>query len=139
MPVAAAAPAAFARIEWPGFVDHATQAKLYAQATCAIFPARPVPLQEAKCSVRLATTLLNGVPVVASAVGEQQNYGGGGAALLVPADASPEEFAAATVGLIASPRDQISMVHRARTHLQATYTWPALVRRLADFYATLET
>jgi hypothetical protein len=62
---------------------------LYPHIGCAIFPAQPTVLQQAKCSVRLATTLLSGVPVVASAVGEQAAYGAEGAANLVPAGALP--------------------------------------------------
>ena len=83
--IAALAPGSAAPVEWLGYVQRDDLAAIYAAAGCAIFPADAVPLQQAKCSVRLATTLLAGMPVVASAVGEQVTYGADGAARLVPA------------------------------------------------------
>jgi glycosyltransferase involved in cell wall biosynthesis len=91
-------------------------------------------LQQAKCSVRLATTLLSGVPVVASAVGEQAAYGAEGAANLVPAGASPEEFAAAVAAVLAAPSAQTRLSATARRRLLERYNWPALGDRLHAFY-----
>ena len=125
------------QVNWRGFVDQETQAQLYAAADCAIFPAQPVPLQEAKCSVRLATTLLHGVPVVASAVGQQAAFGADGAAQLVDAGATPADFAAAVTHLLAQPDKQTHMVERARQRLLAEFSWDDLGDRLAAFYATL--
>ena len=59
-------PLAAAQVEWLGYVQPATLPQLYAQVACAIFPSSRTPLLEAKCSVKLATTLLSGVPVVAT-------------------------------------------------------------------------
>ncbi len=127
-------PKAAQAVSWRGFVPPADLIDLYAQSTCAIFPARPIPLQQAKCSVRLATTLLNGVPVVASAVGEQAQYGSEGAARLVPAEATPSEFAAATVALLRDASARSAMVSQARAHLTARYQWRDLAETLAEFY-----
>lgn len=122
-------------VDFLGAVPSADLAILYSRSTVAIFPARPEPLQQAKCSVRLATTLLNGVPVVASTVGEQQNYGADGAAMLLPADATPAAFAHAVAGLLADAPARKAMVTRARGHLAAHYQWSDLAARLAAFYA----
>ncbi|MFN8440281.1 MAG: glycosyltransferase family 4 protein [Caldilineaceae bacterium] len=108
--------------------------ELYRQVACAIFPSAPTVLQQAKCSVRLATTLLHGVPVVASAVGEQTHYGAEGAARLVAAEATPEEFAAAVVELLNDPAQQQSMIQRAHEHLARNYQWQALGERLEKWY-----
>ncbi len=121
-------------VSWRGFVPPADLIDLYAQSTCAIFPAQPIPLQQAKCSVRLATTLLNGVPVVASAVGEQAQYGSEGAARLVPAEAAPADFAAATIVLLRDASARNAMVSQARAHLAARYQWRDLAETLAKFY-----
>jgi glycosyltransferase involved in cell wall biosynthesis len=94
-----------------------------------------VPLHQAKCSVRLATTLLHGVPVVASAVGEQATYGAEGAASLVSPQATPSEFAAAVVDLIRQPAAQAAMVRQARQRLAAAYQWSDLGAQLNKFYA----
>jgi glycosyltransferase involved in cell wall biosynthesis len=123
------------RVQWLGFVPSAEHAALYASVACAIFPAQAVPLHQAKCSVRLATTLLHGVPVVASAVGEQATYGAEGAASLVSPQATPSEFAAAVVDLIRQPAAQAAMVRQARQRLAAAYQWSDLGAQLNKFYA----
>ncbi len=110
---------------------------LYARATCAIFPATPIPLLQAKCSVRLATTLLHGVPVVASAVGEHLNYGAEGAAYLVPADATPAEFAQAVVELLHNPTRQTLARRQSTERLVTRFAWSRLTAPLPDFYESL--
>lgn len=129
-----ASPTAARQVEWLGFVRGDQQTELYSLATCAIFPALPVPLQQAKCSVRLATTLLNGVPVVASAVGEQAAYGADGAARLVDPAATPPQFAEAVVDLLARPAEQQAMITTARLHLNRNYLWAKLGDSLVSFY-----
>ncbi len=124
-------------VQWLGYVDADQIAALYARVDCAIFPAADVPLNQAKCSVRLATTLLQGVPVVASAVGEQANYGAHGAARLVAADASPQHFAAVVADLLADPDAQRRQADRARRRLLADYDWDRLGDQLYDFYAEI--
>lgn len=132
----AASAAAAQQVTWHGFVNQEQQAMLYADVTCAIFPAENAPLQQAKCSVKLATTLLHGVPVIAAAVGEQANYGAAGAALLVGAEATPAEFANAVVALLDDRAAQAAMVTRARQRLCTEYAWPKLTAQLEQFYAT---
>jgi glycosyltransferase involved in cell wall biosynthesis len=122
---------------WLGYVQPSELAKLYEEVACAIFPAANVPLNQAKCSVRLATTLLHGVPVVASAVGEQANYGAHGAARLVPAGASPAEFAQGVAELLAAPADRRRLIAQARRHLLSEYAWTRLGDELYAFYCSL--
>ncbi len=122
------------RVTWLGHVDRTTIDQLYRQSDCAIFPAQEEPLQQAKCSVRLATTLLNGVPVVASGVGEQVAYGANGSAELIDAGASPEEFAEAVYALLGDRLRQEAMVQSARQHLTNKYDWAKLGRNLVRFY-----
>ncbi len=125
---------AAAAVEWLGAVQPEAVAALQQQATCAIFPAEATPLHQAKCSVRLATTLLQGVPVVASAVGEQAHYGAAGAAVLTPAGAPPEEFAAAVAGVLAAPEQQAELARQARSRLLDMYNWSRLGHQLEEFY-----
>ncbi len=124
-------------VTWAGFVPRDQLPALYAAATCAIFPAAAIPLHQAKCSVRLATTLLHGVPVIASAVGEQSYYGAEEAAVLVPAAATPTEFAAAVVRVVQQPGARATLRARAEAHLLARYAWPDLTDRLTAFYAAI--
>ncbi len=132
--VQAAGPEVAAQVEWCGYVDPAQLATIYARIGCAIFPAEPTILQQAKCSVRLANTLLAGVPVVASAVGEQASYGANGAAKLVPATATPEEFAAAVSEVLAMPAQQRTLSDHARQRLLARYDWQLPGASLNAFY-----
>ena len=127
-------PNQLANVEWLGLVDRETIDQLYAECACAIFPASPVPLQQAKCSVRLATTLLQGVPVVASAVGQQREYGANGAAKLVAEDAKPEEFADMVYEVLTNPRQREEISQQARHHLLETYRWERLGHALVHFY-----
>ncbi len=122
------------QISWLGLVSSETIAQLYTECDCAIFPATPVPLQAAKCSVRLATTLLHGLPVVASAVGQQSEYGANGAAKLIPEDAGPEEFADAVYDVLVDPEKQKEISQQARSHLLEKYHWERLGQTLVQFY-----
>ena len=121
------------RITWQAYEAALTQT-LYIQSACAIFPSLATPLHEAKCSVRLATTLLHGVPVVASAVGEQAHYGAAGAAHLLPADVTPAAFAAAVAQVLADPARQAALRQQGRQRLLETYDWAKLGARLEAFY-----
>jgi glycosyltransferase involved in cell wall biosynthesis len=124
------------QIQWLGYVPTAKLGDLYARSSCAIFPAMPVPLLQAKCSVRLATTLLHGVPVIASAVGEHNSYGAEGAATLVHADATPQQFAHAVANQL-HERVQPAARHATTEQLLARYAWSRLVAPLPAFYESL--
>jgi glycosyltransferase involved in cell wall biosynthesis len=125
------------KVRWTGYVPSNQLRDLYAHATCAIFPAMPVPLLQAKCSVRLATTLLYGVPVVASAVGEQASYAAEGAAHLVPADATPRQFAQAVAETIRNPAHNVAARSQATERLLTRYAWSSLTAPLPAFYQSL--
>ncbi len=124
-------------LDWVGSVSGEELPALYARSACAVFPAEDVPLNQAKCSVRLATTLLRGVPVVASAVGEQRHYGQAGAARLVPPEATPEAFAQTVAQLLETPEERRRLREQARLHLQARYDWERLGGELEAFYRRL--
>jgi glycosyltransferase involved in cell wall biosynthesis len=132
-----AALAGMPQVRWTGYVPANELHELYARATCAIFPAMPIPLLQAKCSVRLATTLLHGVPVIASAVGEHTNYGADGAAHLVPAEATPAEFAQAVVETIRNPSQSAQSRSEATERLLGRFAWSRLVELLPEFYESL--
>lgn len=124
-------------VRWLGPVTSKDILRLYNTAACAIFPSATTPLQQAKCSVRLATTLLHGVPVIASAVGQQSEYGGCGAARLVEATATPAEFAEAVRQTLCEPDHRISMIEHARRHLGEHFQWRDLGGKLDSMYRSL--
>ncbi len=136
--LAAVAVSAAAPVEWLGYVQRDDLVAIYARAGCAIFPAEAVPLQEAKCSVRLATTLLAGLPVVASAVGEQAAYGAEGAARLVPAGAPPHAFAEAVAAVLRNSAEQAALSRAAHARLLQRYDWALLGAQLDTFYGQIQ-
>lgn len=121
-------------ITWLGYVPPASLPDVYARSDCTIFPAANVPLNLAKCSVKVANTLLAGVPVVASAVGEQARYGAAGAARLVEAEASPAAFARAVIEHLADPEERARQVQAARQRLLNQYAWSRLAEDLLTLY-----
>ncbi len=124
------------QVKWLGYIQPEDLRQLYARATCAIFPAQAILLLQAKCSVRLATTLLHGLPVIASDVGEQANYGAEGAARLLPADATPVEFAHAVAEVLRNPTEHAALRTQATERLIARYAWSHLTGQLIDFYTS---
>ena len=126
-------PTAADKVTWPAYDADLAQT-LYAESVCAIFPSQKSPLHEAKSSVRLATTLLRGLPVVASAVGEQAYYGAAGTAHLVPAEASPAEFATEVATVLAAPAMRATLRQQARQRLLDNYHWEKLGAQLEAFY-----
>ena len=122
------------QVEWIGYVERERLPDLFASATCAVFPSEETPLLQAKCSVRMATALQYGVPVVAGAVGEQAAYGAEGAALLIPPDAAPDEFARRVAGLLESPDEQAALSAAAQSRMASRYAWPRLGAQLEQFY-----
>ncbi|MEZ4583357.1 MAG: hypothetical protein R3A10_17265 [Caldilineaceae bacterium] len=123
---------------WLGFVTPAMQTDLYARVHCAIFPPGRSRCSRPSAACVWPATLLNGVPVVASAVGEQQGYGADGAAALVSARAAPEEFGLAVVALLADAAEQAAMPTRAAAHLAAHYTWNRLGDTLDAFCQAID-
>ena len=111
--------------------------RVLAESGCVFFPSEKTSLHEAKCSVRLATTLLQGAPVVASAVGEQASYGAAGAAHLVSPTATPAEFAAAVAQVLADPARQSDLRQQGRQRLLETYDWAKLGAKLEQFYGEM--
>ena len=129
---------AAAAVEWLGYVQKSELHRLYESVDCAIFPAENVPLHQAKCSMRLATTLLHGVPVVASAVGEQASYGAAGSAHLVDPDASPSLFADEVVQVLNDPARRLQLGVQAQNRLLAEYNWDRLGQDLSQFYRQID-
>ncbi len=122
------------QVEWIGYVERERLPALFASATCAVFPSEETPLLQAKCSVRMATALQHGVPVVAGAVGEQAAYGAESAALLIPPDATPEEFARRVAALLQSPDERAALSAAAQSRMTSRYAWPRLGAQLEQFY-----
>lgn len=121
-------------VVWRGYVNPRDLADLYADVDCAIFPSDDTDLHRAKCSVRMATALQWSVPTVASAVGEQASYGADGAARLVPAGASPSEFARAVAEVLCDSSMRQDLGTQAAARMQGVYDWHTLAESLSRFY-----
>ena len=133
------------------YVDPPTLATAINTTDCAIFPAADVPQNQAKCSVRLATTLMAGLPVVASAVGGiKEVVVHGETGYLVPLKqqsespfepSDPEQFsrdlAERINELMANPalREQFGRAGRAR--VVEKFSWTSIAMQTRNLYASL--
>lgn len=118
-------------IEWLGYVEPETLPDLYAHSHCAIVPARESAANLAKCSVRMLGLIANGLPCVASQVGEQIRFADSPLVTLLEATASSQKFAAAVADKLRQP------VPRQDTLGTSIPTWSDLALHLDNFYRTL--
>ncbi len=122
-----------AHVEWLGYVEPATLPDLYDRAHCAIVPARESAANLAKCSMRMLDVIANGMPCVASRVGEQARFGDLSQVTLLDATVTSSMFVAAVVARLHHPGTPGSQNARD----MRVPTWPVLARYLDHFYRTL--
>ncbi len=122
---------------WAGNVPFAALPGYLRAADVALVPFADTPINRAKCSVKTFDLLALGVPVVATAVGENLHAFLGGAGgmtgLLVP----PDDDAAAAAALVTllTDRDRAArMGEAARAHAWAAQTWAAQAPAVLDIY-----
>ena len=126
-----------ANVVWLGYIDPVDLPDLYRFVDCAVFPSENSAMLQAKCSVRMATALQYGVPVVASSVGEQAAFGAHGAARLLLPDSTPAEFALAVAGVLSSANCRREIGSAAVERMESAYPWSKLAHRLEQFYLQL--
>ena len=104
-------------------------------ATVAVYPYEDTLLNRTKCSVKLIELMAAGLPVVASAVGQNCEYIKHQASgLLIPAG-DDDAFAAAVVSLLKDSSLRERLGRAARQVIQEHYTWAFLAQRVEQAYA----
>ena len=127
-----------ANVAWLGFVKPNELPSLYDSVDLAVFPSDDTPLLRAKCSVRMANALQHGVPVVASAVGAQADYGDDGAASMLPPDCTPAEFAEETARVLGSMPVRQTYGERGQVRMRTQFAWSHFGRKLDEFYRRVQ-
>lgn len=119
---------------WLDWIPPEELPALFARTTVALVPLADSLVNRCRCSAKLALLLAAGVPVVASAVGENVSYVRDGLdGLLVPAG-DVTALATATLALLADAGLRARLAETARRRLGETFAWPLLARQVADAY-----
>ncbi|MEW5960319.1 MAG: glycosyltransferase [Chloroflexota bacterium] len=104
-------------------------------ATVAVYPYAATLLNRTKCSVKLIELMAAGLPVVASAVGQNCEYIRHEVSGLLIPPADDDAFAAAVVSLLNDPRRRQQLGQAARQTILEHYTWDRLAQVVEKAYA----
>ncbi len=126
-------PSGNSRIDWLGYIDPRGLPELYARSHCAVFPVRESAANLAKCSVKLIDIVANGVPCVASQVGEQARFAPLPQVTMLDAKATSGEFVSAVANRLGNPVTLIPQKEGGKS----VPTWTELALHLENFYRTL--
>ncbi len=121
-------------VSYVGWVEREELAGYFAAAQAALYPFDDTLINRTKCSVKLGALLAHGVPVVASAVGQNCEYIEHGASgLLVPAGAV-DAFAAAVLRLLTEPGLAQRLGHGASRRMAEHFHWDRLAAQAEAAY-----
>jgi len=117
-----------------GWVEPAELDDYLAAAQVALYPFDDNLINRTKCSAKLAELLAHGVPVVASAVGQNCEYiEQGETGLLVP-PGDGERFAGAVLRLLADPQLARRLGRSARQRMAEEFNWDRLAAQAEAAY-----
>lgn len=121
-------------VEYAGWVKTDALPGYFAQATLAIYPFDDTLINRTKCPVKLLDLLTAGVPVVAEAVGQNQEYVRHGASgwLVEPGDGAA--FAAAVTRLLEDAQLRQRMGQAAARDVRERFGWGRLVEAVERSY-----
>ena len=114
------------QLAYAGWVRREELPDYFAAADVALYPFDDTLINRTKCAVKLLDLLSAGVPVVAEAVGQNQEYiRQEQTGLLVP-PGETEWFAASVVRLLGDEALRQRLGRAAHEDLKARYTWDQL-------------
>lgn len=121
-------------LAYAGWVEPSALPAHFAAAQVAIFPCADTLINRCKCSVKLTELLVQGVPVIASDVGQNGEYiRHGESGLLVPAGDSAG-FAQAVLRLLQEPERARRLGEAARQRMREHFDWGHLAERAEAAY-----
>ena len=106
-----------------------------AAADLAIYPYDDTLVNRTKCSVKLASLLAAGVPVVAEAVGQNAAYIRDGQTGLLTPPGDPAALAGACLALLGDRERRERLGRAAAEEMATTYSWDHLAEGLVAVYA----
>ena len=122
------------RVVMAGWVEPAELPACFALAHAALYPYRDSLINRTKCSAKLVELMAAGVPVVASRVGQNEEYIEPGVSgyLVEPADA--DSMAGEALRLLREPDLRARMAAGARARVRREFTWDRLAERAEEVY-----
>jgi glycosyltransferase involved in cell wall biosynthesis len=106
----------------------------FAAADLAIYPLSDTLVNRTKCPAKLVELLAAGVPVVAEAVGQANEYvANGESGILIPPD-EPAAFAETAIRLLANNRLRESLGAAAAARIRAEFLWDRLAETAEAAY-----
>lgn len=126
-------------VRYAGFIDPEQLAAHFAASDLAIYPYDDTLINRTKCSVKLGELLAHGLPVVASAVGQNCEYieHGVSGILVPPGDVTG--FAEAVSRLLAEPDLRRKLGGEARRRMVEQYSWDRLAVQAEAAYRSSRT
>jgi glycosyltransferase involved in cell wall biosynthesis len=136
LPALAAARGLEGAIDDRGWVEPAQLAALMAGADVALYPFDDTLVNRSKSSVKLLELLAAGLPVVASAVGQNAEVivDGQSGLLVAPGDAAA--FAAAVSDLLDDADLRARLAAGAQARVREQFRWSLLAPKVMDLYAS---
>lgn len=117
-----------------GWVQPALLRQHFALADVALFPMDDTLINQAKCSVKLTDLLAAGVPVVAEAVGQCNEYVQHGVSGLLVPPGNTMAGAEAAAELLTQPERRAAIGGAAQAQLRRDFGWDHLATRGEEAY-----
>jgi glycosyltransferase involved in cell wall biosynthesis len=122
------------QVRWAGRVPPEELGTYLAAADVALYPCRDVPVNRAKCAMKLVEYMAAGRAIIAGRVGQNPEYiVDGESGRLVDCE-NPDEFAGAMADLLADPNLRARLGAEARRRVFAEFSWGRLAVEAEEAY-----
>lgn len=122
------------RVIQVGWVEPENLRAYFAAADVALFPFDDTLVNRCKCSVKLVDLLANGVPVVAEAVGQIQEYIRHDESGLLVSPGDVEGFASSVIGLLKDADERRRLSIGASSRMEQEFGWAGLAAHVETAY-----
>ncbi|MCP4425240.1 MAG: glycosyltransferase family 4 protein [Chloroflexi bacterium] len=117
-----------------GWVEQDKLPALLQKADVGVYLMEDTLLNRAKCPVKLADMAAMGLPVVAEAVGQVEEYVVNGRTGLLRPSGDVAGLTADLIHLLQNPAEREQMAVAARDHMAANFSWARLAERMEAVY-----
>jgi glycosyltransferase involved in cell wall biosynthesis len=122
------------RTVFAGWASDGETPAYFAAADLAIYPLSDTLINRTKCPAKLVELMAAGVPVVAEAVGQANEYvAGGESGVLVPPD-EPATFADTVISLLANDRLRLALGVGGAARVERLFWWDRLADTAEEAY-----
>jgi glycosyltransferase involved in cell wall biosynthesis len=122
------------QVLFTGWVEHQQTPAYLAAADLALYPYRDTRINRAKSPSKITAYMAMGLPIVASAVGENVEYLEEGRAGLLTTPGDPCAFAEGMLALLRDPARAAGLGRRAEQRIWERYDWTHQVAKVEEAY-----